>query len=100
MPCPANVLGYLLTIRLFLTGAPHVQFGKLPHSHSGRRAAKRSVIPSGVSRAFVFARSAEHQKGLPGRRLVEPGRFVEESLFALESSVGIIFSPERLPLPV
>jgi hypothetical protein len=58
MLCPANVLGHLLTTRLVLTGAPHVEFGKLPHSHSGRRAVKRSVIPSAVSRAFAFARSA------------------------------------------
>jgi hypothetical protein len=48
MLCPANVLGHLLTTRLVLTGAPHVEFGKLPHSHSGRRAVKRSVIPSAV----------------------------------------------------
>jgi hypothetical protein len=29
MPCPANILGYLLTISLVLTGAPRVECGSL-----------------------------------------------------------------------
>ena len=54
------------------------------------------VILSGVSRAFAFARSAGTRKeGLPGGRLVEPGRS-SESLFDVDR--GDIPLPEILRL--
>ncbi len=64
MLCPADMLGVTCAIRIGPRG-----YGV------GQQLRSSAVILSEVSRAFGFARSAGTRKeGLPGRRLVEPGR--------------------------
>ena len=68
MLCPANILGYLLAIRLLLTGAPHVVCG--------------SLLPDPSRKAALLNASsfrAECPALLPLREA--PGHAAEESLF-------------------
>jgi hypothetical protein len=99
MLCPANLLGYLRAPASW-KWAPPVECGSLLPPSAARAPRvllaftySRAVIPSGVSGVLPFARCVRGaQKGLPGRRLVEPGRsVVEESLFDVTPPAVPIF---------
>src|SRR5690242_7042479 len=80
MPCPAHMLGYLYAIRLAQTAR------RCRCLCSGRLAFQAGAFrftPSFRAKCpapLVLREAPGYKIGLPGRRLVEPGRFVEESL--------------------